>query len=373
MGLSWFDMNFRPSSRMLRSLFVAAGTLALGLLLAGAFSFGKGQDRKIEVYQGSACLPLSGELAGAGDAFRVGFIEGIASVPDSHFVWRWNFTDNGSDPLLAQAWADSVGRSSSTDLLLAGLGSATEGLRVPRLEFDSTKLPEGRNGFRTKSVPCFLLGDGSPVREGIWNLWPTAERIRSHLRDILRDAPKPVVVVVAATGSWTDIVLSGLRDSLPGLVVLPHDLDNTRWDEEIKRLWETKPGTVLFWDRPHEASALLAKPLALGALRRARIFVPEGTIVSDSLGVTVMSPVWQPASPPDSLQCLRYRAWGREVGASLVRATRLALSDSLGDLLAGIRRLPPDSLARESWPQGWSPIQAIRIPTTRSLKPDSGH
>jgi len=373
MGLSWFHMKFRPSSRMLRSLSIATGVLVLGLLLAGAFSFRQGQEKKIEVFQGSACLPLSGELAGAGDAFRTGFVEGIASVPDSHFVWRWNFADNGSDPFLAQAWADSVGRSRAPDLLLAGLGSATEGLRVPRLESDSTKLSEGRNVFRTKSVPCFLLGDGTSGGENIWNIWPTTDRMRAHLLDLLREAKKPVVVVVAATGSWAEIVLSGLRDSLPGLVVLPHDLDNTRWDEETKRLWETKPQTVLFWDRPHEASALLAKPLAVGALRRAKLFVPEGTIYPGSLDVSVMAPVWQPASPPDSLQCRRLRDWGREVGASLVRATRLALADSLGDLLAGIRKLPPDSLARESWTQGWSPILTSRIPTPRSPQPDSGH
>jgi hypothetical protein len=366
-------MNFRPSSRMLRSLFVATGVLALGLLLAGSFSFGHGQDRKIEVFQGAACLPLSGDLAGAGDAFRAGFTEGLASVPDSHFVWRWNWTDNGSDPLLAQAWADSVGRSIPPDLLLAGLGSATEGLRVPLLEFDSTKLPEGRNGFRTKSVPCFLLGDGSPAREGIWNLWPTAARMRAHVLDLLRHAKKPVVAVVAVTGSWTEIVFSGLQDSLPGLVVQPHDLDNTRWDDAIKRFWETKPATVLFWDRPVEASALLAKPLALAVLRHARLFVPEGTIVPDSLDVSVMAPVWQPGSPPDSLQCLRYRAWGRHAGESLARSTRLAIADSLGDLLAGIRKLAPDTLSRESWSDGWSPVLVARNPAPRPPQPDSGH
>jgi hypothetical protein len=373
MGLSWFHMKFRPSSRSLRSFAVAAGILVLGLLLAGAFSFGKGQERKVEVFQGSACLPLSGELAGAGDAFRAGFTEGLGSVPDSHFVWRWSWADNGSDPLLAQAWADSVGRSNPPDLLLAGLGAATEGLHVPRRESDSTKLPGGRNEFLTKSVPCLLLGDGSPVREGIWNLWPTTARMRSHLVELLREAKKPVVVVVAATGSWADIVLSDLRDSLPGLVILPHDLDNARWDEEIRRLWETRPGTVLFWDRPHEASALLAKPLARGALRRAELFVPEGTSVPESLGVSVMAPVWQPGTPPDSLQCLRYRAWGRLVGESLARATRLALSDSLGDLLEAIRKLPPDPRSRESWSQGWSPILVARNPAPGAPQPDSGH
>lgn len=366
-------MKFSPSSRTLRSLSVATGVIVLGLLLAGAFSFRQGQERKVEVFQGFGCLPLSGELAGAGDAFRTGFTEGMGSVPDSHFVWRWNWTDNGSDPLLAQAWADSVGHSTSPDLLLAGMGSATEGLRIPRLEFDSTKVPEGRNGFRTKSVPCFLMADGSAGREGIWNLWPTPQRMRAHLLGLLREAPRPVVVVVAATGSWAEIVFSGLSDSVKGLVVLPHDLENARWDETIKRLWETKPGTVLFWDRPHEASALLAKHLAIGALRRAKVFVPEGTIVPDSLHVSVMAPVWQPASPPDSLQCLRYRAWGRKVGESLARATRLALSDSLGDLLAGIRKLPPDSLSRESWSQGWSPILVTTNPIPGAPQPDSGH
>lgn len=350
----------------MRSLLLATGVLVIGGLLAGTLSSDRGHERKIAVFLGSASLPLSGELSGAGDAFRTGFTEGLASVPDSGFLWRWDWVDNGSDPLLAQAWADTVGRSTAPDLLLAGLGAATEGLRIPRLASDSTALPLGRNGFRTKSVPCLLLGDGPSAREGVWNLWPTTERMRAHLLEILRAAPKPVVVFLAASGSWSDIVFSGLRDSLKGLVVLPHDLDNSRWDEETKRLWETKPGTVLFWDRPHEASSLLAKPLAVGALRKAKVFVPEGTIVPDSLDVSVMAPVWQPASPPDSLQCRRYRAWGREVGASLAHATRLALNDSLGDLLEGIRKLPPDTLARETWPQGWSPVLGSGIPSPRA-------
>jgi hypothetical protein len=348
-------MKFRPSSRWTRSSFFAAGLLALGLLLAGAFSSDSGKTRRIDVFQGEACLPLSGELAGAGDAFRSGFLEGLAGAADSGFVWRWNWTDNGSDPLIAQAWADSVGRSSSPDLLLAGLGSAIEGVRLPVLEPDSTALPEGRNGFRTKSVPTLLLGDGSEQRPGVWSLWPSMVRMRRHLTELLRDAPRPVVVVVAATGSWADVVLSPeLREPLGGPVILPHDLDNVRWDEEIKRLWETRPGSVLFWDRPHEATSLLSRPLARGALLRAKLFVPEGTLVPDSLDATVLAPLWQPASPPDSLQCLRYREWGRRVGESLSRSTRLTLSDTLESLREGFRRLPPSD-AFESGTQGWSP------------------
>jgi hypothetical protein len=358
---------------MVRRLLLGTGILVLATTLAMACSSGRGRDSTIKVLRGSGCLPLSGALSEAGEAFRTGFIEGLVSVPDSVFVWRWEWTDNGSDPFLAQAWADSVGRSISPDLLLVGLGSATEGVLLPRLPSDSTAGPAGRRAVRAESVPWFLLGDGSPAPEWVWNLWPTTDRMRAHLMDRLRDAPKPVVVVLAASGSWADIVLSGLRDSLKGAVVLPHDLDNSRWDEEIKRLWETKPGTVLFWNRPHEASSLLAKPLAVKALGKAKLFVPEGTIVPDSLDVSVMAPVWQSASPPDSLQCLRYRAWGREVGASLVRATRLAHDDSLRDLRDGFRKLPPDTLVRESWSQGWSPVPGNGIPRLRAPQPEPGH
>lgn len=366
-------MKIIPSSPTRRSLLLAAGVLVLAALLAGAFSSSPGKERGTAVFHGVANLPLSGDLAGAGDAFRAGFSEGLDSVRDSLFAWRWEWTDNGSDPLLAQAWADTVGRTAAPDLLLAGLGSAIEELRLPRRNADTAKIPRGSKGVRAESVPCLLLGDGTPRGDGVWNLWPTADRVRARLLERLRDAPRPLVIFVVATGSWADIVLTELRDSLPESVILPHDLDNARWDAEIKRLWETRPGTVLFWDRPREASALLAKPLAVAALRKAKLLVPEGTVVPDSLEAQVMAPVWQPDSPPDSLQCARYRDWGREVGASLARATRLALVDSLGGLLEGLRRLSPDTLARESWARGWSPLPDRGVSRSVAPKSDPGH
>ena len=365
-------MKFDPSSRLARSCFAAGGVLASGLLLAGTIAPADAPRHGPQVFRGRGCLPLSGDLAAAGDAFRRGFQEGIQAESDTTLSWQWSWADNGSDPLVAQAWIDSASRTGDPDALLAGLGSATDGLQVSAGRGDSVQIGMEWSD-RRRPVPLLLLGDGSTTSDRIWHLWPTAAREREAILELLRTAEPPVAVVMAASGSWAEIVFGGLRDSLPGLSILPHDLDNGKWDGEIKRFWEIRPRTVLFWDRPHEASALLALPLARVALRSAQLLVPEGTVVPDSLRAVVLAPAWQPASPPDSAQCRRYLAWGREVGRSLVRAARLSVADSVADLLHGLRKLPPDSARRVSWPQGWSPVFSVHPSVSDSLKSASGH
>lgn len=366
-------MKFHPSSCFARSLIAAATALALGLLLTGAKMHDDRPARPLRVFHGSGCLPLSGDLAGAGDAFRQGFLEGVRSMPDSLSQWKWDWTDNGSDPVLAQAFADTVGQAIPCDLVLGGLGSAMEGLVLRTGTQDSLPFRGWATDPVRHGIPWLLLGDGPSADGGVWNLWPTTVRMRSWLLGVLQKSPGPVAIVVTASGSWTDVVFTGIRDSVPGVLILPHDLDNTRWDDAIRWLLETRPGTILFWDRPGEASSLLSKRLGWSVFRKSRLLVPEGTVLPDSMQASVLSPLWQPASPPDSLQCARYRSWGREAGRSLVAASDLALRDSLANLIVAFRNLPPDTLAREAWSDGWSPVFAPKIPAANPPQPDSGH
>lgn len=331
MSITWFALP-------LRSLAALGGSLAAGILLAGTVAPTFAARRGPYAFHGAGCLPLTGDLSPAAQAFRSGFLEGLASSSDSSFRWTWTWTDNASDPSAAQAWADTVPAAPKHDVLLAGLGPALDGFRP-----------------RTDSATWMLLGDG-PARGGsTWNLWPTSARERRRLLDLLRDAPKPLAIAVAASGSWAEIVLDGLRDSLPGAIILPHDLDNSRWDEETKQILENRPGTILFWNRPHEASSLLSRRLAWPVFRNAKLFVPEGTAVPDSMRATTLSPVWQPSSPPDSLQCLRYREWGRATGRSLAEASRLMLRDSLRELRTALGRLRPTSQGVLADSTGWYP------------------
>jgi len=326
-------------------------------LLAGTVVPADSPRRAVRLLRGQGCLPLSGDLSGAGDAFRQGFSQGLAEGRDSSFLWRWQWTDNGSDPLGSQGWIDTLGRAAPIpDLLLAGLGSAIDGFRPT-----------------TDSVPCLFLGDGAPSVPGIWPIWPDAAWMRHRILDWLRNGPTPIAIVVVASGPWTDVVFGELRDSLPGVQILPHDLDNTRWDEEIKQFMLNKPRTIVFWNRPHEASALLAKRLGWPVFRKARLLVPEGTVLPDSVTAETIAPVWQPASPPDSSMCLRYRLWGLEVGRALAKASGLMVRDSLPRLATALAKLPVDSHTMESMPQGWVPVWSPGIPSPEWPNPLPAH
>lgn len=342
-------MPIDRTSLPVRSLSVFGGALALGLMLSGTIAPAQAHKRPALQLRGRGCLPLSGDLSAAGDAFRQGFLSGLTENADSQYVWNWQWTDNGSDPMLAQAWIDTLGRKPTPDILLAGLGPAMEGFR-----------------YRDDSVPCMVMGDGSKVPGNVFPLWPSTPDMRTWLLEILRNAPKPVAVVLVASGSWAEIILQGVRDSLPGLLVLPHDMDNTRWDEEIKRLLETRPRTILFWNRPHEASSLLSRRLGWGLFRKAYLLVPEGTVLPDSVEATVLAPVWQPSIPPDSLQSERYRRWGRQTGAALAMASRIMIRDSLPRLSMALTRVARDTTGDlKTTPEGWIPrLSPSKIPPT---------
>lgn len=332
---------------LLRSLAAVVGTMTMGILLAGAVSPAFAVKRAPHRFRGLGCLPLSGDLGPAGLAFRDGFAKGLAESRDTSFRWDWRWTDNRSDPLATQAWTDTAGRHLRQDLLLAGMGPAVDGFRP-----------------RPDSAPCLFLGDGPDPAPGlVWHLWPTTHRMRATLLERLRQAPSPVAIVVTASGSWAEIVIDGLRDSLPGALVLPHDLDNQHWDKYVQQLLETNPKTILFWNRPHEASALLAKRLVWPVLRKADLLVPEGTVLPDSVEASIAAPVWQPSSPPDSLQCARYAAWGRLVGRSVAQASKIVLRDSLRGFQPALERVQADPSAMETAANGWFP----------KIQIDSGH
>lgn len=332
-------MPLDRSKLPLRSLAALVGTMAMGVLLVGAVSPAFAVKRTPHRFRGLGCLPFSGDLAPVGKAFRDGFAKGLAESRDTLFQWDWRWTDNGSDPLASLAWTDSAGRKVRQDLLLAGMGPAVDGFRP-----------------RPDSAPCLLLGDGPDLAlHQVWHIWPTTRRMRATLLERLRAAPAPVAIVVAASGSWAEIVIDGLRDSLPGAVVLPHDLDNQYWDKYVQQILETNPKTILFWNRPHEASALLAKRLAWPIYRKADLIVPEGTILPDSASATIAAPVWQPSSPPDSLQCARYAAWGRSVGRAVAQASRIVVRDSLHGFQHALPRVDPDSMGLDTAVNGWFP------------------
>ncbi|MEN9306626.1 MAG: hypothetical protein RL173_558 [Fibrobacterota bacterium] len=341
----------------MRSLSVLGGCLGLGLLLSGTVAPADSPKRPVRFLRGSGCLPLSGDLSAAGDAFRQGFSQGLAESRDSAFLWQWHWTDNGSDPFLSQGWADSMGRLDRTpDLLLAGLGPAIDGFRLS-----------------TDSVPCLLLGDGAPSTAGVWPIWPSASWMRQRILQWLRGTPRPIAIVTVASGAWTDVVMGELRDSLPGVQILPHDLDNTRWDEELKQFALNRPRTILFWNRPHEASSLLAKRLGWSVYRQARLLVPEGTVLPDSVIAETIAPVWQPTSPPDSLMCVRYRAWGLEAGRALAKASSTLVRDSLSRWTNALAEVRTDSLAMESMPGGWAPLWSPSISATEWPNPLPTH
>jgi hypothetical protein len=336
---------------------VLGGCLGLGLLLSGTVAPADSPRRTVRLLRGSGCLPLSGDLSAAGDAFRQGFSLGLAESRDSSFLWRWQWTDNGSDPLLSQGWADSMGQLNRTpDLLLAGLGSAIDGFRLS-----------------TDSVPCLLLGDGALASPGVWPIWPDASWMRHRFLQWLRGTPRPIAIVMVASGPWADVVLGELRDSLPGVQILPHDLDNSRWDEELKQLVLNRPRTIVFWNRPHEASALLAKRLGWGVYRQARLLVPEGTVLPDSVHAETIAPVWQPTSPPDSLMCARYRTWGMEAGRALAQASSALVRDSLSRWTKALAQVRIDSLAMEPMAGGWAPLWSPSISAAEWPNPLPAH
>jgi hypothetical protein len=285
-------------------------------------------------FMGSASLPLSGDLGPAGAAFREGFSAGLASAPDSLFDWTWRWIDNEGDPAQARAFLVDGDSSPPTDLLLVGLSAtATDLPACPKV--------------------CLVLDDGGghPKDPRRWDLWIPSPVQRDRLLALLRKGPPPRTLVVEATGAWTEPVFPALSDSLPDLQVILHDADNSRWDDAVAQILGQRPKTVLFWDSPADASALLARRLTWPVLRSAAIWVPEGAAIPDPLHADTLRPLWQ-AVPGTALGS--WRSWGWHCGQALARSSRRRVLDSLPDWIPAFARLPSDSALQTS-ATGWYP------------------
>lgn len=308
-----------------RLLVQGIGSLVLSLVLVGAVSQplagGRNAQRK---FVGSGSLPLSGDLGALGGAFREGFLSAMDSSADSLQRWEWRWHDHAGDPMEASRWLERQ-RSDSGNLLVVGISSATVDLPPCPLE-------------------CLVVGDGGAhAHDSLrWELWAGAHRQAVRLLARLRSAPGPRAVIYESTGAWAEVV-HHLADSLPDLILLPHDLDNTKWDEPLRQFLVAKPRTVLFWDGPVDASSFLQRRLAWPLLSKAKVWVPEGAVVPPGISAEPLAPLWQAQTPSDSLQAVRWRDWGRAVGRRIGAATRWKVRDSLTGFGKAFRKLPADS------------------------------
>ncbi|HXP90721.1 MAG TPA: hypothetical protein VN931_07325 [Fibrobacteria bacterium] len=312
----------------------ATASILLSLLLVGgAGSHPRPTRSGPRHFLGRGSLPLSGDFAGAGKAFRDGFLAGLRSVPDSLFDWTWTWSDNGGDPSLAGSFVATDDRMRS-DLVLVGLSSVATGLPACR-------------------ETCLVLDDGG--RHGPdslrWDLWTPMPVQRRRLLALLRHAEPPRMLVVEATGSWTEPVFPALVDSLEGLQVILHDPGNSRWDDAVAQILDVHPRSVLFWDSPADAASLLSRRLAWPAFRSAKLWVPEGTPLPAGIQADTLRPIWQvvPGNGNPS-----WNRWGWRCGRALAEASRSHLCDPTGNWIRAFARVPPDS-GFSTGTAGWYP------------------
>jgi len=311
------------------------------LLLSGLVGCSSGQPPRPAAarFAGSASLPLSGDLAPLGQAFRRGFEEGLAQKSDSLWVWDWSWHDNEGSPDSLQSWADRLRDTAEVSLALGGLGSTVTGVVL-----DSAR------------VPMLWLGDGAAVGSpgGVWPLWPTHLQVARVLADWLSVQDSPSVALVLADASWTPPLLD--HDSLfRKLTSMPHDPLIRRWDREMGQILAAKPRTILCWNRPEDATSFVTRPLIAPFLSTRTLLLPDGVPAPPGAKVSRIRPLWQPALPPDSLQIAFLHDWGRRVGAALASATRKRVVDSLGSWLPALRGAAPDSSRDDAPDGGWLP------------------
>lgn len=316
----------------------AVGTAVfLSVFVAGADRSAHRPPRRSQRhFQGSASLPLSGDLGLAGTAFREGFSAGLESAPDSLFDWSWKWADNEGDPAQAQAFVSEGDSGRPSDLLLVGLSTAAAGLPACR-------------------KACLVLDDGGPhsADPRRWDLWTPSAVRRNDLLDLLRRSPPPRTLVVEATGAWTEPVFPALVDSLPNLQVILHDADNSRWEDAVSQILAQRPRTILFWDAPAEAASLLSRRLAWPVFRSADVWVPEGTVIPPSLHADTLRPLWQ-VVPGTELGS--WRRWGWRCGRAVAESSRRRVLDSLSDWIPAFARIPSDSTLQANT-TGWYPVE----------------
>lgn len=318
-------MSFDRAPGAKRLLVHGFGSLVLSLVLAGAVSQPQAAIRKQpRVFHGKGSLPLSGDLGPVGLAFRDGFLSVLDSSSDTLVRWDWRWQDDEGDPMLTAQWLESMS-SDSADLVLVGISSATVHLGLCRTE-------------------CLVVGDGGAhAADSLrWDLWTPAARQAQRLLAKLRSGKPPRAVVYESTGAWAEVIQT-VSDSLPEVLWLPHDLDNTRWDESVRQILEQHPHSVMFWNGPLDAQSFLAKRLVWPVLAEAKVWVPEGVALPAKIAADTLAPLWQAQTPVDSLQVGRWRAWGREVGKKLVLASRTRILDSLPRFRKAFRKVASDA------------------------------
>lgn len=316
--------------------------LALALALAGCTA-NKVATTGPHRFQGKASLPLTGDMAPFGQAFREGFEAGLASRGDTAFVWNWEWTDNEGAPDLLQAWVDSFalpGADSTRrlDLALGGLGGVTSGVILDRV-----------------SVPLLWMGDGAATPpEQVWSLWPTHGELLQVLSQWHARQDTPSVALVLADGAWTVPFLDH-PEAFPGLVSLPHDPGTRRWDREMGQILAMRPNTVVVWNRPEDATSFVQRPLIAPFLASRSILLPEGVPAPAGAIVHRFRPLWQPALPADSLQTTFLRDWGFQVGSALASASHQAHRHPTMPWFVALRSAACDSDRLDRPSGGWLP------------------
>lgn len=325
------------TSRMFSTTLVATW-----LTLAGCSS-GKISPVGPHRFTGKASLPLTGDMAPFGLAFREGFEAGLVSRGDTTFVWNWEWSDNEGAPDLLQAWVDSfaLGPEDSArrlDMALGGLGGVASGVMLDQV-----------------SAPLLWMGDGTATPpENVWSLWPSHDELLQVLRQwhVQRDTPS--VALVLADGAWTVPFLDH-PDAFPGLVSFPHDPGTRRWDREMGQILAMKPRTVVVWNRPEDATSFVSRPLIQPFLVGRDILLPDGA--PSPLGAIVhrFRPLWQPALPADSLQTSYLRNWGFQVGVALASASHQAQRNPTMPWFVALRSAACDSARLDRPAGGWIP------------------
>lgn len=294
-------------------------------------------------FLGKASLPLTGDMAPFGLAFREGFEAGLLSRGDTAFVWSWEWNDNEGAPDLLQAWVDSFALPSgesaaSLDLALGGLGGVTSGVMLDRI-----------------SVPMLWMGDGTATPpEQVWSLWPTHGELLQVLSQWHSRQDTPSVALVLADGAWTVPFLDH-PEAFSGLVSLPHDPGTRRWDREMGQILAMRPNTVVVWNRPEDAASFVARPLIAPFLAGRTVLLPEGAPAPAGAFVHRFRPLWQPSLPADSLQTSFLRAWGFQVGSALASASHQAHRHPTMPWFVALRSAACDSGRLDRPSGGWMP------------------
>lgn len=315
---------------------------ATWLALAGCTS-GKISPVGPHRFLGKASLPLSGDMAPFGLAFREGFESGLLSRGDTAFVWTWEWTDNEGAPDLLQAWVDSFDTPAADttkrlDLALGGLGGVTSGVILDRV-----------------SAPLLWFGDGTATPpEMVWPLWPSHDELLQILRQWHSQQDTPSVALVLADGAWTVPFLNHPA-AFPGMVSLPHDPGTRRWDREMGQILAMKPNTVVVWNRPEDAASFVLRPLIAPFLANRTILLPDGAPAPLGAVVHRFRPLWQPALPADSLQTAFLRSWGFQVGSALASASHQAHRHPTMPWFVALRSAACDSARLDRPAGGWSP------------------